>query len=149
MLAELLTVDGHVPTGSPVSPILCFYAFFDMWHEIAELALANGCKITVYMDDLTISGPVVPEWLVWKIRKQIYGHGLRYHKERHFVEGFAEVTGVVLRQGRAFVPNRQRKKTHDLVRQVDSLPLGEERSRLARKLAGLKAQRRQVEAGRQ
>ncbi len=147
ILAHLLTVSGHVPTGSPVSPILCFYAFYDMWHEIAELAHAQGCKITVYMDDLTVSGSAVPEWLMWEIRKKIHGSGLRYHKERRFTRGFAEVTGVVLRDGRTVLPNRQHKRAYETATQIRALPEGEERQGLQRKLTGLRAQRRQVEAG--
>ena len=100
VLAHLLTVKGHLPTGSPVSPILAFYAFFDMWHAIATLAEHCGCKITVYMDDLTVSGAAVPEWLMWQIRQRIFGSGLRYHKERRFTGQHAEVTGVVLRDGK-------------------------------------------------
>ncbi len=147
ILARLLTVNGHVPTGSPVSPILCFYAFYDMWHEIAELARAQGCKITVYMDDLTVSGPAVPEWLMWKIRQKIHSRGLLYHKERRFTGGFAEVTGVVLRDGRTVLPNRQRKRAHEIATQIRALSDGEERQGLQRRLTGLRAQRRQVEAG--
>jgi hypothetical protein len=145
ILAQLLTVNGHVPTGSPVSPILCFYAFYDMWMDIATTASGAGCKITVYMDDLTISGPVVPEWLMWEIRQKIYGHGLRYHKERRFTGGFAEVTGVVLRDGQTVLPNRQRKRAFDLGHQIRGLPDGEEKQILERQLTGLRAQRRQVE----
>lgn len=36
VLAYLLTIDGHVATGSPVSPILSFYAFYDMWQQVAR-----------------------------------------------------------------------------------------------------------------
>jgi hypothetical protein len=146
ILAHLLTVNGHVPTGSPVSPILCFYAFYDMWTEIAEIAIKQGCKITVYMDDLTISGPVVPEWLMWDIRQEIHSHGLKYHKERRFTGGFGEVTGVVLRDGKTVLPNRQRKKAYEVGGQIRTLPDGDEKQALQRQLSGLRAQRRQVEA---
>jgi hypothetical protein len=146
VLAHLLTVKGHVPTGSPVSPILCFFAFFDMWQDIANVAAQQGCKITVYMDDLTVSGAIVPEWLMWEIRQKIHGHGLRYHKERRFTGGFGEVTGVVLRDGKTILPNRQHKRAYELANQIQLLPDGEEKLGLQRKLFGLRAQRRQVEA---
>lgn len=146
IIAQILTVNGHVPTGSPVSPILCFYAFYDMWHEIAEIASAQGCKITVYMDDLTVSGPVVPEWLMWDIRKKIHSRNLSYHKERRFTGGFGEVTGVVLRNGRTVLPNRQRQRAHEIATQIRDLPDGKDRQQLQRRLTGLRAQRRQVES---
>jgi retron-type reverse transcriptase len=146
MLAHLLTFNGHVPTGSPVSPILCFFAFYEMWHEIADAAISQGCKITVYMDDLTVSGEVVPEWLMWQVRQTIHRQGLRYHKERRFTGGFGEVTGVVLRDGKTILPNRQRKRAHEISSQIQLLPEGEEKATLQRRLIGLNAQRKQVEA---
>lgn len=146
ILAYLLTFKDRVATGSPVSPILSFCAFYDMWHQVADLAAVHGCQVTVYMDDLTVSGRVVPEHLMWQIRQAIYGHGLHYHKERRFTGRFAEVTGVVLRDGGIIAPNRQRRRAHDLRGELEALPDGEERQAIERKLAGLMAQRRQIEA---
>ena len=86
VLAQLLTVEEHsatnvrhLATGSTVSPILSFFAFYDMWHNIAEIAKAAGCTLSVYMDDITLSGDVVSEGVVWAIRKQIHSRGLLYH----------------------------------------------------------------------
>jgi hypothetical protein len=118
----LLTFKGHVATGSPVSPVLSFCAFYDMWHQVADLAAAHGCKVTVYMDDLTVSGHVVPEHLMWKIRQAIHGYSLHYHKERRFTGRFAEVTGVVLWDRKIVAPNRQRRRVHNLRGALEALP---------------------------
>ena len=53
-----------------------------MWLKIAGIAKAAGCKLSVYIDDITLSGPAVPESLVWEIKKQIHSRGLVYHKQR-------------------------------------------------------------------
>jgi len=92
VLAQLLTVEGHLATGSTVSPILSFFAFYDMWLNIAQIAREAGCTLTVYMDDVTLSGDVVLESVVWAVRKQIHSRGLHYHKEKHFTQGVAEIT---------------------------------------------------------
>ncbi len=147
ILADMLTVSGHAATGSPVSPILCFFAYYDMWHEIAQLVGANGCKVTVYQDDLTISGAVVPEWLIWEVHKIIARFGLIYHKERRFTRGIGQVTGVVIRDGRTVVPNRQRKRAYEIVMALHDMPEGDDKIAAKRTLGGLRAQRRQVEAG--
>jgi hypothetical protein len=70
ILAQLLTVDGHLATGSTVSPILAFFAFYDMWLEIAQIAKMAGCTLTVYMDDMTISGEQVPDRVMWESRSK-------------------------------------------------------------------------------
>ena len=146
ILAKLLTIKGVVPTGSPASPILCFFAFHNMWHDINHLIMDNKCVMTVYMDDITISGDIVPEWLIWRVRKEIYKHGLRYHKERSFNKGFAEVTGVVLRDGRAVVPNRQRLRAHKLRIDLKATAVGSDiLVKMQRQITGLQAQQRQIE----
>ncbi len=144
-LAQLLTANGHLPTGSPVSPIMSFYAFYDMWALVAQVAGEHGCEITVYMDDLTVSGRSVPESVMWKIRQAIHRFGLRYHKERKFTGGRAEVTGLVLRDGKVLVPNRQRKRAHELASEVRAEEDPIRRDQLQSVLAGLLGQRRQVE----
>jgi hypothetical protein len=145
ILAQLLTVEGHLATGSTVSPILSFFAFLDMWLTIAQIAKGAGCVLTVYMDDVTLSGDSVPDRVVWAIRKQIHGRGLSYHKEHRYSSGKGEVTGTLIDHGRLCVPNRQRKKAHDtrIALKVTTDPT--ETIRLNSVLRGLRSQRRQVE----
>ena len=145
VLAKLLTVDGCLATGSTVSPILSFYAFYDMWLEIALVAKAAACILTVYIDDITVSGDAVPERLAWEIRKQIFSRGLRYHKERHYVGNSAEVTGTVLKEGKMLVPNRQLRKAYDARVDIAAATNREETMKLTARLRGLNDQRRQVE----
>jgi uncharacterized membrane protein YccF (DUF307 family) len=146
VLAQLLTADAVLATGSTVSPILSFFAFYDMWLAIGKIAQGANCIITVYMDDVTLSGESVPNSLIWEIKKKIHSRGLRYHKERHYQGSFAEITGIVLRQGKMMVPNRQLKKAFDTRRSIDAALSEEEVAPLNSRLRGLIVQRRQVEA---
>jgi hypothetical protein len=84
---------------------LAYYAHMDVWEKVAEVAHANGCIVTIYIDDVTLSGARVPEALVWQIKQIIHRGGLRYHKEKRSVDRPAEVTGVILRQGALLLPN--------------------------------------------
>src|SRR3546814_4728940 len=54
ILGDLCTFEGHLPTGSPLSPILAYYSYHDMWAEIAAFCTAKGYTLTVYVDDVTI-----------------------------------------------------------------------------------------------
>lgn len=58
ILARLLTVDGHLPTGSSASPILSYFAYEDMYHELNTLALDAGCVMTVYVETSSSPAPV-------------------------------------------------------------------------------------------
>jgi retron-type reverse transcriptase len=121
-LAGILTVlsclNGHLPTGSPLSPILSFYSHIDIWEEINAVAAKNGCKVTIYIDDITISGSNVSDDLVWQIKKLIDKAGLEYHKEKTFRSNWGEVTGLIVKNGQVKIPNRTLKEMHLLRRAI-------------------------------
>ena len=145
ILAKLLTSDGNLATGSTASPILSFYAFQDMWLKVADLAHTANCKLSVYMDDVTVSGDQVSEALMWAIRSQVHSRGLKYHKERYYRGSKGEVTGVIVRDGKTVLPNRQRKKLYDLkadLRKTDDANLS---SSIQSRIAGMNNQQKQVE----
>jgi hypothetical protein len=148
IIAQLLTVDGHLATGSTVSPILAFFAFNDMWLEIARIAKEASSTLTVYMDDMTVSGERVPDRVMWEIKKQIHCRALNYHKEHRYAGGIGEVTGTLLRKGLLLVPNRQRKKAYETRMELGAASDPEEIERLTRSLRGLNLQRLQVESRR-
>lgn len=145
VLTSLATYKGYLPTGSSLSPLMSFYAHRDMWLSIGELTKAAGCIITVYMDDVTISGPKVPDRLIWEVKKKIRRNGLRYHKEKRFTGSHAsEVTGIILDHGTLKLPHRQHMKIHDLRREISFTPKATEIEILNRKLRGRIAQASQI-----
>src|SRR5664279_1106357 len=97
------------------------------------------------MDDIGISGDSVPERVIWKIRQQIHKRELHYHKEHRYTGGIGEVTGIVIRDGRLIIPNRQRKKAHEIRLAIDQAADKTEIAKLANSLRGLNVQRQQVE----
>lgn len=146
ILVSLTTRDGRLPQGSPSSPILAYFAYMDMWNEIDRMVRAEGCILSVYVDDLAVSGAHVPGDLIWRIRQSIHRHGHKSHpeKERRTMDGPIEITGVILRDGQVFLPNRQHKKLTELRRTLASRGAGEDRKQAERQLRGREAQARQV-----
>jgi retron-type reverse transcriptase len=111
-LCKLATHRDHLPTGSPLSPIMAYFAHYDVWEKVAKIANANGLTLTIYIDDVTISGHRVSERTLWAVKKSIHASGLRYHKEKRFIDSPAEITGAITRAGSLYPPNRQLKKLH-------------------------------------
>lgn len=111
-LTCLTTRNGHLPQGSPSSPILSFYSCWPMWEEVSRLVREVGCSITVYVDDITISGSFVPEELIWRTKEVLRrnGHTHNLRKERRRYQTSAEVTGVIVGQGKFCAPHRHYKK---------------------------------------
>jgi hypothetical protein len=113
-LTRIATYKGHLPTGSPLSPILAYFAHVDVWEAVAEICKTEGYVLTVYIDDVTISGVSLSAASIWKIKQAIHRSGLVYHKEKIFIDRPAEVTGVIVDGCDILPPNRQLKKLANL-----------------------------------
>lgn len=114
-LSHLLTWNGIVPTGSPASQLIAFWAFEKKFRKIAELAKQQGLLFSVYVDDLTFSGPTrISGVLPYRLSTELASVGLelKHTKTRFFFKSdFKTVTGVgVTRDHKLVVPNGRRKK---------------------------------------
>ena len=149
-LAQLATYRGHLPTGSPLSPIMAFFAHYDIWEGVNTICRKHGYTLTVYIDDVTISAPRISPEVIWEVKKIIHSSGLRYHKEKRFHDRPAEVTGIIIDGDRLAVPNRQLKKIADLrsdIRVEDRRgPRGGDTKKMRLKLGGLVGQISQISA---
>lgn len=146
LLTKLVTFKKHLPQGSPCSPILAFFSYSDMWEEINDITKYSGCILSVYADDITISGPVVNSRDIWKIKKTLVRHGHQYNrkKERHIVNKPADITGVIVSGETLLLPNRQHKKITNLKRLQQSIKSGKEKFSVDRQLRGRQAQASQI-----
>ncbi|WP_282046652.1 reverse transcriptase family protein [Roseibium album] len=125
LLAKLLTVDGHLPTGSSVSPILSFYAHKRMFDEIAALAQERNLRFTVYVDDMCLSGDEAVRATLFRVRGIIARHGLKSHKCRYFPAGVPRVvTGSALTIRGFRLPHRRHLKIKDAFENLDAMPEG-------------------------
>lgn len=88
----------------------------DMWHEIDQIVNSKSCKLTLYVDALTISGEFISGEMIWKIKKTInrFGHKTNIQKERSVIGNTTEVTGVIINENKLLLPNRQHKALHEL-----------------------------------
>lgn len=147
ILKGIVTKDDALPQGSPCSPILAYLCYIDMWEEIESLVNKAECDLSVYADDLTISGEKVPEKMIWGIKQILKRHGHSYHagKERKKWHKPAEVTGVIVRgDGLLLVPNRQHQATAKIRKKLASKCSIEERAALQAQLLGRESQMKQI-----
>lgn len=115
ILTNLACVNGHIPTGSPLSQILAFYSSLPMFEKIGKLSAANQVSFTVYVDDLTFSGKTVPGAFIWEVKKLIHFHGYQYHKEFSSPpEKTKLVTGVAINNKGLQVQNKHHQAIHEL-----------------------------------
>jgi hypothetical protein len=114
LINKLLSLDGHLPTGTPTSQIIAFWAYKEMFFEIAELAHKNGYKFTLYVDDLTFSGDKpISKAFINSINSILlrYDHRLKPGKIRFFSPSkIKTITGSCIdHNNNLSVPNKLRK----------------------------------------
>ena len=143
-LTRLATYQRHLPTGSPLSPIMAYFAYYDVWEAVAEITRQHGYTLTVYVDDVTLSGLHICSAVLWQIKHAIHRSGLRYHKEKTFIDRPAEITGVIVDGDRLVAPRRQFLKIHTVKSELLQ-PVNGASKVLRGKLDGLCGQMAQIE----
>lgn len=137
ILAKICTYNKHLPTGSPLSPILSFYANKKMFDEIYELCNTNNVNFTLYVDDLTFSGNGCFKTYAKAlgiIRK--YGYKTKAEKDIKYLAGYTkEVTGVIIKNNELRLPNKRYKKIRLLEEQIKNTK-EEEKDKLYKELVG-------------
>ncbi len=139
ILADLCCYQQKgLPTGSPLSGYVAFFAALPMFNKIHNTAEKNGSRMTVYVDDITLSGPTVTKRLISEVRETVRQHGLKTKqaKTKTFPAGAPKtVTGAVIVGNDVRLPNPRHKKIWETRCAIQNAT-GDERKRLMRSLKG-------------
>lgn len=113
MLVHLVSIDGKMPFGSPISPVLTTLVHRSMFDAIKRICDAHGLQMSLWVDDLTISGCTIPGTIIDDIRAEMRKCGFQTHKIQ-FRTGNRPVivTGVPIEGGRVAAP----RSVHERVR---------------------------------
>lgn len=116
LMATALTFKGHLATGSACSPLLSYFTHFKLFGRIEALCTQAEVTMTLFVDDLTISGPHATKKLLYRIKGEFKRAGLPSHKDRFAPEGRPMVvTGAMPSADRLQLRNRHRKSLHELI----------------------------------
>lgn len=149
ILKAIVTREDSLAQGSPCSPILAYLCYVDMWEDISRIVGEVECTLSVYADDITISGKTVPEKMVWEVKKTLFKYGHRYHvtKERKKHKRPAEITGVILTHDGLRPPNRLHKRLYEVRRDLKEASTTKCKAEVKARIRGREAQMAQVKAG--
>lgn len=128
----------HLPTGSSLSGRVAFFAACPMFDAALSIANESGSRMTIYVDDLTLSGPLVTKHLLVKVRQVVRRHGLRTKdsKTKTFpAEAPKTVTGAVIVGDGVCLPNSRHKKIWETKRAIQ-IATSHDREKLVRSLKG-------------
>lgn len=114
LLTKLVAIDGKMPFGSPISPVLTTHVHRAMFDEIYAVCQAHNLKMSLWVDDITISGTFVHGDLIEEIRSIIRKNGFQTHKiEFRSSSRPVVVTGVPIIGGRAMAPRSLHQRLED------------------------------------
>ena len=136
----------HLPTGSTLSGRIAFFAARRMFDEIYEKANSDGIKMTLYVDDITLSGQDVTKTLMSQVRQTVRQHGLKTKnsKTKTFSANAPKtVTGVIVTGDEVCLPNSRHKKIWEDRRALQNA-VGKEKTRLVRSLKGRLQEAKQI-----
>lgn len=140
LLTDLCTYKRALPTGAPSSPVLAYWANRGLFETVDRRGNALQLKLSVYVDDITLSGDAIPRSLTDQVEGIVksHGHKLSSHKTKIFGPGRPKhVTGVVI-EGRSLrVPHARFRKARAIRAAFDAEKDDRKRALLAAKLCGL------------
>lgn len=88
--------------------------------------------MTLYVDDITVSGVLANDSLLEQIKNRIEATGLKAHKLKTYVGTAAKVTGAIVLQNKVALPHDRAKDIRELQKQLDYLSGAELSSALSR-----------------
>jgi hypothetical protein len=105
LIAKLVAIDGRMPFGSPVSPVLTTLVHRPMFDRIYEVCGVRALAMSLWVDDLTLSGTEVAADTILAVRQVICDGGFQTHKIEHLTTARpVDVTGVPIAAGRVLAP---------------------------------------------
>lgn len=116
LMASICTYDDHVPTGSCLSQIVAFFAHFNMFEAINDLAKERNLVFTCYVDDIAISGNQANRSLLFELRGILSSRGLRSKKEKEYAFDIGypgRVTGSIVTENGLKLPNTKHRQIHE------------------------------------
>lgn len=122
LITELLTHDGKILYGAPATPVTAMLAHRRMFDEIDALCTEFETTMTLWVDNLTISGAQVPGVLLTKIRSVVASHSYKSHDvEFLHTNRFVDITGLNVFKGQIRPPNSSDLAIRDLERKILSI----------------------------
>ncbi|WP_350284626.1 reverse transcriptase family protein [uncultured Croceitalea sp.] len=95
LITRLSTKEGKIPQGCPTSSYLASLVVFHSCSDLFESYINRGLKVSIYVDDITISGPFDFKEMTMEIISELRGRGLKINfKKTHYCTYNPIVTGV-------------------------------------------------------
>ena len=114
LITKLVTFEKKLPFGSPLSPVLCTLVHRDMFDRIHGYCALEDHTLSIWVDDLTISGLDRKDALTKAIRRETARKGLETHKlQRRRIKRGMMITGIYISNDTIAPSNKTHVKIRD------------------------------------
>lgn len=116
VITRICTKEGAIPQGCPTSSYLAALVVYDCANDLLEKYIAERFKVTLYVDDLTVSSPVDFKNKSVEILDELRERDLKinFEKTRYYSKN-PIVTGVVVKNNGISAPESAYIKSKDLM----------------------------------
>lgn len=127
ILTDIVTYGGKIPTGSPSSQVLAYYAYEDMFLELERSAVVLGCNFTLLVDDITTSSetPFNKDRLSSTVTRIMnkYGHSPKLEKTQYYAKDKPKpITGTIITtENKLGVPKRLQSEIYKSFQKLKSI----------------------------
>lgn len=135
LLADLVTYEGHIPTGTATSQLVAFWAYKKSFDRIDTLCKQKGITMSIWVDDITFSSrnPFPNSWVkdIQKIMTEVDLFLKPSKTKRYGSKEYKTATGSAISpDGNILVKNEKRIEILNLLgkRRVEQLNLAEIRT---------------------
>ncbi|WP_167618033.1 reverse transcriptase family protein [Maribellus sediminis] len=105
LITRLSTKEGAIPQGCPTSSYLASMVLFDLVGNLFEKYISEGFKLSIYVDDLTISSPTDFKDRTAVILAELRDRGLLINFDKtSYSSKNPSVTGVVVKNNGIAAP---------------------------------------------
>ena len=122
LITDLFTYNGKIPTGSPVSQIIAYWAFKVTFDKIHDFSQKNGVEFSLYVDDMTFSSSKpISKSFISLIQKDLKKVSLSLHKGKtvfYHPEAAKRITGCDVKDNQLFVP---KEKVTEIIKMYNAI----------------------------
>ncbi|MDA8223586.1 reverse transcriptase family protein [Desulfosporosinus sp.] len=150
IMTDLVTDKGCLPTGSPVSQLIAYWTYNDIFKNVADIASKNDTIFSLYVDDMTFSSnKSISKIMLFEMGEQLKSVNLEVKKAKNkiYLKNQCKlITGVAIDSNKIIrVPNKLRKAIIEDRKLLNNIVNVEEQKKKVRSLIGRIRSAQQIE----
>lgn len=139
LLSKICTCNNHLPTGSRLSMVMSYWVNHKMYNDLYKYCRERCFNMSVYVDDITISGQGVNRLTRHDITAIIKKYNFDISDKKTKIYKYNDVkviTGVVIKGNSTKVKNKHHKSVYEMILDIKNSKDAHYKQIISKKLFG-------------